>query len=285
MTTTTTATRPVGSPAASTDAGRGVTFPRLLRSEQIKLWSVRSTPWVLGITALVIVGITALFSAVATSNTDPGPDAHTVGVQVLGPATQMAQLALAVIGVLTITGEYSTGMIRSSLTAAPRRTPVIWSKLVVLFLTVLVTAAVAVAVAIGIQALIVNGRGFSLDFGDAEVQRLLVGTVLYLATIGAFAFALGALLRHSAAALATVLGLLVVVENLFFIPWKPLSYIHPFLPSTAGLKLTYSDADIASLNDQMRGPDFTAWQGYGILVAWVVVLLACALWRLKKRDA
>jgi ABC-2 type transport system permease protein len=279
------AVRPVADPTPGRADERRVTFPRLLRSEHIKLWSVRSTPWVLGVTALTIVGLTALFSAVVTHDAERGPDAHALAVQAFTAVAQTAQLAIVVLGALTITGEYSTGMIRTSLTAAPRRTPVLWSKLLVLFATVLVVTAVGVAVALGVQALIVNPRGFSVDFSDPVVQRMVVGTPLYLATVAALAFAVGALLRNSAAALATVLGLLLVVENLFFIPWKPLSYVHPLLPSTAGLKLTYNEVTIGSLNDQMHGPDLTAWQGYGVLVAWVAVLLGLALWRMKKADA
>lgn len=284
MTTTTTAPAPAGT-ARTGSSDLRVTFGRLVRSEQIKLWTVRSTPWVLGITALVIVGLTALFAAVATRHPESISDRAHVSVQALGPGVGFAQLAIAVLGVLTITGEYSTGMIRSSLSAAPRRSPVLWSKLLVLFVTVLVVAAVAIAVALAVEWPILDARGFDMNLGDSQTQRVIVGSVLYLATIGALAYAIGALLRHSAAALATVLGLLLVVENLFFIPWKPLSYIHPFLPSTAGGKITSLDADIASQNANMHGPDFTAWQGYGVMVVWVAILLGFALWRLKKRDA
>lgn len=271
-------------PAAPARSGQRVTFPRLLRSEQIKLWTVRSTPWVLGITAVVIVGLTALFAAVATNHPEQITDPTTIGLDALQPGVFFAQLAVAVLGVLTITGEYGTGMIRSSLSAAPRRTPVVWSKLVVLFVTIVVVTAVAVAIALAVQTPIL-GSDYGLDFGDSQVQRVIVGIVLYLATIAALAFAIGALLRHSAAALATVLGLLLVLENLFFIPWKPLSYIHPFLPSTAGGKIISSDSSIVSQNNGMNGPDFTAWQGYGVMVAWVALLLGFAIWRLKKRDA
>jgi ABC-2 type transport system permease protein len=281
--TATTTTAPAAAHIATDTSGLRVTFGRLLRSEQIKLWTVRSTPWVLGTTALVLIGVTAL--GAGTIPVEAGDGKNLIAYNALSTAVFLSQLAIAVVGVLTITGEYSTGMIRSSLSAAPRRTPVLTSKLVVLFLTVVVAAAIAVAVAVAVATAILNSRGPGFDLGNAEAQRVVAGSVLYLATVAALAFAIGALFRHSAAALATVLGLLLVIENLFFIPWKPLSYLHPFLPGTAGRRLTMSEADIAALNDQMRGPDFTAWQGYGVLVAWVVVLLAIAIWRLKKRDA
>jgi len=283
---TTTPTAPSPAPAQTALAGHPhVTFARLVRSEQIKFWTVRSTVWVLGITAVVIVGLMALFAAVATNHADQIQDRAHLSVLALDPGVTFAQLAVAVLGVLTITGEYSTGMIRSSLSAAPRRTPVLWSKLLVLFVTILVVAAVAVVVALAVEWPILHARGFEMNLSDPQSQRVIVGSVLYLATIAALAYAFGALLRNSAAGLATVLGLLLVFENLFSIPWKPLSYIHPFLPSTAGGKIRMLDSQIAEQNASMHGPDFTAWQGYGVLVAWVALLLGLAIWRLKKRDA
>ena len=154
-------------------------------------------------------------------------------------AVTLAQLALAVLGALTITSEYSTGMIRSSLTAVPKRLPMLWAKAVVLVFSVFMVALVSVAIAVALQWLFFDSKNFSIDVTDPEMIRPLVGTAVYLATIALFAYALGALMRHSAAALATVLGLLLVAPILFSsIPWKPLQQAFPFLPGVAGQQFT-----------------------------------------------
>jgi len=280
-------------PAASHDAppvtgGPHLTFGHLLRSEQIKLWSVRSTPWTLASLVLVMVGIVAGMSALIGSNADEfGMPLEEVSLFPYMVAVQMASLVVVVLGVLTITGEYTTGMIRSTLTAAPTRLPAFWAKAAIVTVTILVVSLVGVALSLGVQWLILGGKGLTVDLADPENLRVLGGTALYLATITLFAYALGALMRHSAAALATIIALLLVIENVFAaIPWKPLQVISPFLPATAGSKLTMPQSQIDMMNTMSpNGADLSAWQGYGVLVLWVAVLLAVAAVLLRRRDA
>ena len=282
---------PTTTPAVATPKGK-LSFPHLLRSEWIKFWSVRSTIWTLGIFLFATVSLVVLISLAfvnAPSEAEGGPPASQAA-DALGPfavAVTLAQLALAVLGALTITSEYTTGMIRSSLSAVPKRLPVLWSKAIVLMVSVLVAAVVALAVSAVLQALFFDSKDFSIDWSDGQTLRALGGTALYLATIALFAFALGALLRHSAAAVATVLGLLLVAPILFgAIPWKPLTYMFPFLPGVAGQQVTQTDAQLAeAAASSPIGADLTAWQGYGVLVAYLVVVLAAAIFRLKKSDA
>ncbi|AEI11163.1 MULTISPECIES: ABC transporter permease subunit [Cellulomonas] len=266
----------------------GVTFPRLVRSEWIKFWTVRSTVWTVSVMAVVVVALVALISLIIAQNVgemDAGD-----GLPALVPysvAVNLASLAVVVLGVLTITGEYTTGMIRASLSAAPRRTPVLWAKLVVLGGSMMVIATVVVALAAAVQTPILSPKNVALDLGDAETVRVLFGNALYLATITVFAFAFGALLRHSAAAMASVLGLLLVVENaVLAIPWRPLEYVRPFMPASAGYRVAQPQEMIDAMNDQMgRGIELSAWGGYAVLVGWVLVLLAVAAVLLKRRDA
>jgi ABC-2 type transport system permease protein len=113
-----------------------------------------------------------------------------------------------------------------------------------------------------------------------------VGVPLYLTGLALLAFAIGAILRHSAGALATVLGLLLVIENLFMIPWKPLQHISPFLPGTAGAKLLMTQAQLDAMTQGSTvGAVLNPWQSYGVLVAWVAVLLAVAALLLRRRNA
>ena len=269
-----------------------LSFGHLLRGEWIKFWSVRSTTWTLSLFLLATVALVVLISLAYVNVPSPeqgGPPPGTASdpLEPLSIAVTLAQIALAVLGALTITSEYSTGMIRSSLTAVPKRLPMLWSKAVVLVVSVFVVSIVAVALSVLLQWLFFDSKNFSVDVTDPEMLRALVGTAVYLATIGLFAFALGALLRHSAAALATILGLLLVAPILFTaIPWKPLQLAAPFLPGLAGQQLTMTNDQLestASFSDV--GVDLTAWQGYGVLILWVVVVLGVAAVLLKRRDA
>lgn len=277
-----------------------VTFPHVLRAEWIKFWTLRSTIWTIGSTVVVMAGISfmAVFFTAQAVNGSGAPQQgidqmaavlHDPSVVLAG--TGMAQLAVAVLGVLVITGEYSTGMIRSTLAAVPKRLPALWAKAIVLSVVTAITAAVAVAASWAVTLPTLRANDAAIDLGAPETQRILLGGVLYLIAIGLLAFAIGALLRHSAAALASVLGLLLVVENVFrAIPATFFRNVSPFLPSTAGQQITTSQATI----DQTRATNellgrtaavLDPWQGYGVMLLWVVVLLAVAAVLLRRRDA
>jgi ABC-2 type transport system permease protein len=279
--TSPTATSPQHSPA---DDNVRVTFPRVVRSEWIKFRTLRSTIWTLAITLLVMVGIVTLFSAIlASQKTERGGPTST---DVFTIAASMASLAVVVLGVLVITGEYSTGMIRSTLAAVPRRVPALWAKGLVLEVSILIVSTVAVLISLGVMQLFLGSTGLAPDLGNAETVRILVGVPLYLIGIALLAFAIGALLRHSAGALATVLGLLLVIENLFMIPWRPLQLISPFLPGTAGAKLLMTQAQLDAMTRGSHvGAVLSAWQGYGVLLAWGAVLLGVAAVLLRRRNA
>jgi len=229
-----------------------------------------------------------LFSAIlanqsASVNARPGGP---TSIDVFTIAASMASLAVVVLSVLVITGEYSTGMIRSTLAAVPRRLPALWAKGLVLEVAILIVSAVAVVISLGVMQLFLGSKGLAPDLGNAETVRILVGVPLYLAGIALLAFAIGALMRHSAGALATVLGLLLVIENLFMIPWKPLQLISPFLPGTAGAKLLMTQAQLDAMTQGSHvGAVLSAWQGYGVLLAWGAVLLAIAAVLLRRRNA
>lgn len=272
-----TATVPATRAAARPAGDVRVTFPRLVRSEWIKLWTVRSTWWVVPITVIALAGIAWMIAYFGTQEMeqnggDVGP--FTAGALVGG--IQLAQLAICVLAVLTITGEYSTGMIRSTLTAAPTRTPALLAKGLVVVAVAFVTGIVGTIVSWAITYPVL-GEAYRLDLADGVNQRILVGAPLYLAAIALLAFAIGAMLRHSAGALATVLGLLLVVESVFaMVPWAFFEKVSPYLPMSAGTQLV-----------QNGGPDavLSPWEGYGVLVAWGVAALVAALVLVRRRDA
>jgi len=296
-TLTTASATPTNRPSASP---YHVTFPNVLRSEWIKFWTLRSTIWTIGSTVVVMAGISflAVFFTAQEASRGGTPRESAVQLQavlhdpsIVLAGTGMAQLAVAVLGVLVITGEYSTGMIRSTLTAVPKRLPALWAKAIVLTVVTALTSAVAVAVSWAVTLPTLRSHDASIDLGSSETQRILLGGVLYLVAIGLLAFAIGALLRHSAAALASVLGLLLVVENVFrAIPATFFRNVSPFLPSTAGQQLTQTQSSIDQARAAGKALGSTAavldpWQGYGVMMLWVVVLLAVAAVLLRRRDA
>jgi ABC-2 type transport system permease protein len=264
-------------------ARQGVSFARVVTSEWIKFRTVRSTLWTLPITAAAMVGM-AVLQAWGISQLDHS-GMSVSGAEIVTGGWFFAQLAVAALAILSITGEYSTGMIRTSLTAVPRRSPVLAAKALILFVAVFVVGAVAVALSWLAATPFLNRLGLSIDLTDGETVRILLGAPLYLATIGLFAFAVGALLRHSAGALAVVLGMLLVVENVFAaLPFRFFEVISPYLPSTAGTRVL-SGAQSVSMNAGATSPSLTPWEGYGVLVAWAVVLATAAVILLRRRDA
>ena len=279
MTTTTLA--PTGGPApvptvAPVRAAR-VTFPRVVTSEAVKFRSVRSTAWALPITALVMVAFALLqaWGAVQMELTAAEIDGGAAALAVSG--VFFGQIVVAVLAVLAIGGEYSTGQIRSTLTAVPTRVPALLAKALVLFVAVAVTAVVATGAALAVCSPFLAELGIPVTW-DAGSLRVLAGGALYLATIAVLALAIGAMLRHTAGALATVLALLLVVENVIgALPFRFFEVVSPYLPQTAGMRLLLEDHYLAD----GLGP----WQGYGVLAAWTVLGLAVAAVLLRRRDA
>ena len=153
------------------------------------------------------------------------------------------------------------------------------------------TTTVAVGISLAVMQLYLGADGLAPDLGEPGTVRILLGTSLYLTAIALLAFAIGAILRHSAGAMATVLGLLLVIENLLKFPWEPFQLISPFLPSTAGLTIMTPQAQLdamatqAALSQGAMGPVLGPWQGFAVLVAWVAVLLTAAAVLLRRRNA
>lgn len=282
----TTTTAPLAPTRSGPDRRAALTFPRIVTSEWIKFRSVRSTAWTLPITALTMAGLSAL-QAWAMTQFEGG---ETMGLVSAAPIITggwfLAQLVVAVLAILTITGEYTTGMIRSTLAAVPTRLPALWAKALVLSVVVALVSLVAVALSYLAALPFLGTLGLGLDLGDPDVLRVVLGAPLYLTTIALFAFAVGTLMRHSAGAIAVVLGFLLVIENVLGgIPWRPLEVIAPFLPSRAGARLLTEQTTLDMMDQGSTVATLTAWQGYGVLAAWTVLLLAAAAFLLRRRDA
>ena len=258
-----------------------VTGRRVLASEWAKLWSLRSTWITLGLGLLFLVAFGIIAASHYKSNLHSGrhmdrdfATATAVSLSLFG--TNFAQLALGVLGVLVTAGEYSTGMIRSTLAAVPRRLPVLWSKATVYGLVALVIATVGALVAFLVGSQIVSGTPAAMGLGHAGVVRSLLGAGLYLGLVGVIGAALGALLRSVAGGISVLVAALMLVPGLIsLLPTSWQGNIEPYLPSHAGESIFALTQDPTSLSP-----------GAGLLVflGWTALALVGAAYRLVRSD-
>ena len=276
MTSTDTPTTPSLPPYA---ADQRVTQARVLRSEWTKLRSVASTAWSLLATAALVVGFGALYCLVRVTRPprDPAALAGFDPTAVSLSGVRLAELAVGVLGVLLVTGEYATGTVRASFAAVPRRLPVLWAKAVVLAATTLAVCVPASFAAFLVGQSILSAEGLDSSLGAPGVARAVLGAALYLTAIGLLGLSLGALLRSTAGALAALFGALFGLQLLVGLapePWA--ERITRFLPGPAGTAVTFVEPDPSSL-----GP----WTGLAVLCCYIAVVLGLAAWRLRRRDA
>lgn len=264
------------------DGRLAVTFPRVIRSEWIKLHTVRSIVITLLASAVVVVGIGLLAAAIKSGDiTTPdgrrpgGPGFTDDSTAVSLSGTQLAQLIVAIVGVLLVTSEYSTGSMRSTLAAVPRRLPVLFAKLTVFAVVVFVVELVAVLVAFLVGQGILGDKGVSIS--DTGVLAAIIGASLTIVGMGLIGVALGFLLRSTAAGIAVAVGvffLLPALLGIFSAGFQ--DAVRPYLPSSAGMSLT----------SVSRNPDYLAyWPAIILLVGWVAVFVLGAAVRLKRSDA
>ncbi|RSM48698.1 ABC transporter permease [Amycolatopsis balhimycina DSM 5908] len=254
-----------------------VTGPRVLRSEWTKLWSLRSTWITLGLGLVFLVAFGLIAAAQFKSRPMDEDFAHATAVSLALFGLNFAQLALGVLGVLVTAGEYSTGMIRSTLAAVPRRLPVLWSKSAVFGLVALVAGLVGAFITFVIAGGIVSGTPAAMTLADAGVVRSLLGAGLYLGLVGVIGTALGALLRSVAGGIAMLVGALMLIPGLMsLLPASWQNNIGPYLPSNAGQAMFALTHDSTSLSP-------TA--GLVVSLGWTVLALAGAAYRLKRTDA
>jgi ABC-2 type transport system permease protein len=278
---------PVSPPAGltGTAAGGRAGFGHLLLSEWTKVRSVRSTVWALILFVVITIGFTVLVTALITANWDRGRgggDAHVAIVAdpagfLMGAGVGLGQLTICVLGALLITTEYSTGVIRASLLAVPRRTPMLAAKAIVFAALVLVLAEIVCFSSFFAGSAILHSR-VPVSLSDPGVARAVIGTGLYLTVLGLLALAVGALIRHTAGAISTVIGVVLVLPILSgLLPGSWGAHINAYLPQQAGSLISHAH--------QQAGDLLSPWQGFGVLCIWTALLLAAGVYLLKRRDA
>jgi ABC-2 type transport system permease protein len=282
MSTTATATAISTTPVTTTAAPR-TSVARVVRSEWIKLRSMRSTWLMLGGLFFAIVAFGLISAAVAAGQvSDPsagGPGfAGTSPLQTVLSGANFGVLLVAVMGVLVGAREYSSGMIRTSLAAVPRRWPVLLGKVVtfVAVVTPVVLSGVLIAFFAG-SSILTNGGVASVSWSDPDVASYVFGTVGYLVAIGVLGVALGVLLRGIGA------GLGVLIGGVLFVP----TLLSALLPDSWDSVLKYlpSSAGNAISGAQTAGDVLTYGQGVAVLLAWLLLAVGGATVALMRRDA
>ena len=256
-----------------------VTQLRVIRSEWTKLRSVRSTYWSLFATLLLIIGIGILVCVIFNArwphiSPRERADFHPLRASLVG--VNFAQLAIGVLGVLVITAEYSTGMIRATFSAVPKRLPVLWAKTGVFAGVAFLLTLPAVFIVFFAGQSILSGQHINITISHPGVVRALIGAPLYLMVMGVFGIGLGAMLRSTAggiSALAAIVFVLPPIIGLF--PASFANSVTPYLPSNAGGALWTINPDPNTL---------APWTGFAVFCGWAIASIVVASILMVRRD-
>jgi ABC-type transport system involved in multi-copper enzyme maturation permease subunit len=262
--------------------GRGrATLGTSLASEWIKIRSLRSTWWALAAMVALIVGLGTLFAAFRAHRYD---QLGAGGFGLIDDPTEISlrgiflgQLAVGVLGVLVVSGEYATGMIRASLTALPRRWPVLAGKALVLAAVALVvTEAASFAGFIAGQAALASTH-HQASLSSPGALRACFGAGVYLTIIALLGVGLGFALRSTAGGIATLVGIVLILPLLAeALPTPYSTDVIRYLPLTAGTQIIATRLDPTAL---------PPWTGIGVAVGYAAAALLAGLYLLRRRDA
>ena len=257
-----------------------VTLARVVRSEWTKLWSLRSTRWSFLAAFIFEAGLGPLIAVIEMSRWNQlslGERLAFLPVDKALAGYHLAQLAIGVLGVLIISAEYSTGQIRSSLLAVPKRLPVLWAKLIVFASVTFVLILAGSLIAFFAANAIFTEHHVNVGIGSPRALRAVVGSALYLTLIGILCTAIGTMIRSTAGGISTFVGILFVLPPvLLLLPDSIDHAINPYLPSEAGngIAMVLQDAHT-----------FPPWGGFALFCGYVVVAVAAAAVLLRRRDA
>ncbi|MFB7912904.1 ABC transporter permease subunit [Streptomyces sp. NPDC056061] len=253
---------------------RPATFTDALAAEWTKIRSVRSTMWTLGVMVVLVLGIGVLLSITLSLTQTRMIEVPELSFGFFG--VLLGSLCVITLGVLTVTSEYGTGLIRTTLTACPDRSRVLTAKAVVFFLLTFTVTTVTTAMVGAVQSAMLDG--VAADGNDW--LRATVGVGLYLATLGLLSLAVGALVRHSAGAVTIMIGvvLLPLVLGIFMFADSLLGLQRAlFIYSIPSQLSVFYDASVTN-----SGP--TGWDPLWIMIGVTAVVMAVAYAMLNRRD-
>ena len=257
-----------------------VTQTRVILSEWTKLHSLRSTRWSVLAAVVLTIGLPAIFAAVTSSHwgsmsPHERADRHPLDIALAG--VNLSQLAVGVLGVLVVTGEYATGMIRATFTAVPKRLPVLWAKIVVFGVVIFVLMLPSVLIAFWVSQTILAGHHIlQISLSAPGVARSVIGGAVYLMLFGIFCMALGAIIRNTAGGIATFVAVFFVIPpllNVFPTSWQ--NAINPWIPNSAWrsiFQLTHSSHSLSPAG------------GLAVTLGYIAFAVALTAFLLVRRD-
>ncbi|GAA1952881.1 ABC transporter permease subunit [Catenulispora subtropica] len=280
MTAATTTAGPTG---PTPEAGRAG-FDSVVASEWMKLRTVRSTFWTLitlfagsaGISFLICLAAADQYAKdLAAGKTDASPDIVMLGLAFVG------QIAAYVLGVMSISSEYTTGGIRTTLTAMPRRTEILVAKAILLVALVFVVGLAAAFACFYLGNIPLQAKHVGVSLSDPGVVRGIFGGGLYVAGLSVFGLAMGFLLRHTAGAITIGLALIFIIGGLVqLIPGAIGRWLYKVMPGNAGSQITQFGERSHNANKS-----FAPWTGFTVFILEVLVLLIIGAILFERRDA
>ena len=278
-----TATSPRAAFNTPDEVGRGAMLADVLRSEWTKIRTVRSTFWTLFAAAFSMLAIAIIASSVIVAQWDkmkPADKLQFNAIEFGLSGVFFAQLAIGVLGVLVITTEYSTGMIRATFAAVPQRPLVLAAKAMVFTAVSLVVGIISSFVSFFVAQAILgtySKEHLSASISDPGALRSVIGAGIFLAAMGLLGLSVGAVLRRSAGAVAALFGLIFFLPGLMeLLPSSIKDNVNKFLPSNAGSAIYRQIKDPSILSPAM---------GALVLFAWAAAALTLAVVIVQRRDA
>ncbi|MEV8530958.1 ABC transporter permease subunit [Streptomyces sp. NPDC051211] len=256
-------------------------FSAVLQSEWTKIRTVASTSWTLACALVVTVGMGVALCAVVSATFEDMPAAEQATFDptlVSFAGMGLGQLAMIVFGVMVVSTEYSTGMIRTSLAAVPRRESFLLGKLLVATVLALVVGLITSFLSFFLGQAILGDRGIGL--GEENVLRAVIGAGLYMALLALFSMGVAAMLRSSVASMGILIPFFLIISNILTAFEAPRKFAQ-YLPDKAGSTIMQTVPNALNSPDVPYGP----WGGLGIMALWVVASVIGGYLVLKKRDA
>ena len=255
---------------------RGLSFGGALHSEWVKLRSLRSTIWSFCLLFTILFGLGLLFSVLYTLPEGMSGRAfeNSVVVYSITSGALVGELLVGVLGVLLIGGEYSTGQIRSSFAAVPKRLRVLSAKAIVFATTTFIVSLSALVATYFVSAPVLAGKGVDSSIWNWEIGGPILGLAAFLTLLGVISMGIGAIVRSTAGGIAGSLGLILVLPNVLYVmraDWA--TAIADTLPSIIGKGLFYFEGDAEP------------WQAALVMLAWLAAFFSIAVVLIKKRDA
>ncbi|WP_229901903.1 ABC transporter permease [Streptomyces zaomyceticus] len=260
--------------------------PRSMKNAVRAEWTkLRTEAVTLGLMLGVVVSTVAVGAAVAVTSRCDAPGCGEDAIRLSLTGVLVGQVVVAIVGVLMVGGEYGTGMMRSTLTALPRRLTVLCSKATALTVVLIVAGTVSVLGSLLAGGRVLPGRGFTeahgfepLSLADGATLRAAVGSVLYLVLIGLLSLGVALIVRNSATAVGIVLALLFVLPIVAQVVGDPdwQRHLQQIAPMTAGLTVQAT----VGVDELPLGP----WQGLGVLALWATGALVAGGGLLRSRD-